>query len=116
MDEKGTYILVLFADITVQKKRRREEAIKQELKKLKHRTAKVRVYTANQMQVFTERLLALLAWLKGEYEQCLPYSSWAENRDLKLPKHFACDEERAKWISDIPERLRREQRYGVQTQ
>ena len=61
LDRKGTYVLALFPDIVGQKKARREEAIKRELKNLGYRRAKVRLYTANQIAGFVERYPALVA-------------------------------------------------------
>lgn len=106
MDEGGSYILVLLDEITTQKKRSREEAIKDELKKIGYPDAKVRVYSANQLACFAEQFLALIAWLEGGITLGIPYSSWAERHDIKVPKNFICDNERRKIIEDINYKLR----------
>lgn len=107
MDEGGSYILVLFAEVTTQKKRRREEAINEEMRRLGYTEAEVRVYSANQLACFAEQFPALIAWLKGDSTLGIPYSSWAERHDIRASKKFICDTERREIIEDINNRLRK---------
>ncbi len=106
LDNGGTYVLVLFADITSQKKIRREMALKAELKRLGFPRAKIRVFTANQLIGFAERYLSLVTWFRNELSQCLPYSSWAQREDVKVPKQFVFDDERKQWVEDVRHSLR----------
>ena len=106
LDNNGTYILVLFAEIVVTRKRKREEAIKEELERMGYENPKIRVYTINQIMGFAERILPLVAWLKGYPIECLPYEKWAENRDVRIPKTFISDEQRGSIIEEIREKLR----------
>ena len=104
LDNNGTYILVLFADIV--NKRKREEAIKEELERIGYENPKIRVYTINQIMGFAERHISLIAWLKGYPTECLPYERWAENSDVSIPKTFISDEQRRSIIEKIREKLR----------
>lgn len=106
LDEGGTYILVLFADIVGRKRNSREQAIKEELARLDYKSPKVRLYTANQLASFAERFVALVTWFKDDRSQCLPYSSWSENQDVRVPKDFVVDEVRKKWMDEIQQGLR----------
>lgn len=106
LDNGGHYILVLFADITTEKKDRREKAITEQLGNLGYSNPKVRVYTANQLTSFAERFPSLVVWLKGNIGQCLPYVSWGQRYDVKSPKVFIGDSERDKWLREIRDKLR----------
>jgi len=106
LDNNGTYVLVIFADITVQMKRRREDAIKAELSRMGYTDPKIRIYTTNQIMSFVERFPSLVSWLKVYPTECLPYSTWAENRDVSNPKTFVADEQRKKIAEEIAERIR----------
>jgi|Deesub1362A_J573_1020465.scaffolds.fasta_scaffold03337_4 hypothetical protein len=106
LDNNGTYVLVLFADITSQKKESREKAIKEELQKMGYANPKVRVYTINQIIGFAERFPALVAWLKEYPIYGLPYEIWAQNLDVSKPKFFVVDDERRKIINDVRGKLR----------
>jgi len=106
LDSDGHYILVLFADITAQKKARREKAIIEELGNLGYLSPRVRVYTANQLTGFAERFPSLVLWLKGNIGQCLPYVSWGQRQDVKSPRAFIGDSERDRWVKEIRDKLR----------
>ena len=106
LDAGGTYVLVLFADLTDQKKKAREEALKDELRKLKYPRAKVRLLTASQMLGFAEQFPALVVWFKNDLSQCLPYSSWADRHDVKVPKTFIGDQQRSSWAQETRRILR----------
>lgn len=106
LDEDGTYILVLFADITTQNKNIRENTIREELIRLGYESPKIRVYSANQMASFGERFPSLVAYLRSDFSQCLPYSSWAGRRDITTPKNFILDDGREQIIEDIRGTLR----------
>lgn len=106
-DANGTYILVLFADITSPKATAlREQAIREELTRLNYPNPKVRLYTANQLAGFIERFPSLVTWFKNDLSQCLPYASWSENRDIQLPKLFVFDDERRKLAEEMSDKLR----------
>lgn len=107
LDANGTYILVLFADIPSPKATApREQAVKDELIRLGYPNPKVRLYTASQLVGFIERFLSLVTWFKNDSNQCLSYSSWSENRDIRLPKLFIFDDERKKLAKELSEKLR----------
>ena len=107
LDNNGTYVLVLFADITNQAiYERREKAIREELKKCGYNNAKVRFYTANQLIGYAEHFIGLITWFKNYIAQCLSYSSWAENHDVKIPRYFVFDKERKQWMDSIRKKLR----------
>jgi hypothetical protein len=105
LDSSGNYVLVLFADITSGAQEKRKQAIIAELKRLGYSNS-VRVYTIYQLISFSERFISLVFWLKPEYSQCLPYSSWAGRSDIKTPNLYVADDERGKWTSVIREKLR----------
>ncbi len=105
LDEDGTYVLVLFAEISPLQRTHREECLKDELLRL-GKNPKFRLYTANQLTSFTEQFPALVTWLKGGFTECLPYSSWAERTDVRSPSKFICDSQRRECIEEIRERLR----------
>lgn len=106
LDKDGIYILVLFADITYPMKRRREEAVREELRRMGYTSPKIRIYTLNQIMSFVERFPSLVAWLKGYPSECLPYDKWAENRDVSSPKVFVYDEQRTSIAMEIGEKIR----------
>jgi hypothetical protein len=107
LDADGTYTLVLFADITSPRATTpREQAIKDEFVRLGYPNPKVRLYTATQLIGFIERFPSLVAWFKNDLSQCLPYSSWGENREIQLPKVFVFDDERKKLAEEISDKLR----------
>ena len=64
LDNDGTYVLVLFADITKPQKDKREQAIKDELKNLGYTNAKVRIYAIDNLISFALRFIPLIAWIK----------------------------------------------------
>lgn len=107
LDAGGTYVLVLFADITSPHATApREQAIKEELTRLGYQNPKVRLYTANKLTGFVERFPALVAWFKNDRNYCLPYSVWAENREIQIPKSFVFDEVRQRFADEITNKLR----------
>jgi len=109
LDNYGTYILVIFADITYQKKRRREEAIKEELRRMGYANSKMRIYTINQIMSFVERFPSLVAWIKGYPAECLSYDIWAENRDVSSPRVFVYDVQRTSIAEEIREKIRNQE-------
>jgi len=106
LDRSGTYVLVLFADLTGEKKEEIEQALKEELSALGYSMQKVRVYTANQISSFAENFPALVAWFNNDWNQCLPYTGWADNLDVKVPSVFVPDDQRIKYTEEIREKLR----------
>ncbi len=107
LDEDGTYVLVLFADLpSPHGTNPREQAIKEELTRLGYQNPKIRLYTANQLSGFIEQFPSLVTWFKNDLTQCKPYSSWAEDRDIKIPKLFIPDDIRKTLSEDIQSQLR----------
>jgi hypothetical protein len=105
LDNGGNYVLVLFADINGQQRKSREENLISELNRLGYHNL-VRVHTANQLVGFAERFISIVTWFRHDLSQCLPYSSWAANGDVKTPRVFVLDEKRQRWIDEVRERLR----------
>ncbi len=105
-DNKGTYILGLFAAITDTKKRNREEAIKNEIAKMGYSDPKIRVYTLNQLMSFIQRFVALVAEIKGYGSESLPYKKWAGNLDVVKPKIFVTEDQRSKILEEIRRTIR----------
>lgn len=99
--ENGTYVLVLFADITDQKKGNREIAIKTELIKMGHSNPKIRVYSANQLMSFIQRFFSLVSELKDYGLECLPYQRWTGNLDISRPETFVNGGQRLKIMEEI---------------
>ncbi|MBF7081704.1 hypothetical protein IT084_01740 [Desulfallas sp. Bu1-1] len=106
LDNNGTYVLVLFGDLTVQNKKKRLSAIQDELQKYGYNEPKVRIYTISQLVGFTERFPSLVALLKNERNQCLAYSAWSLNRDVSIPEVFVQDECRQKIMKEIQDKIR----------
>lgn len=106
LDQAGSYVLVLFADIPNSKKIARETAVKAELQRLGYPQAKVRLYTASQLVGFAEKYVSLVTWLQHDVGQCEPYSSWSERQDIKSPRQFVFDEPRQKWADEVRAQLR----------
>ncbi len=106
LDDKGTYILVLFAELTDPKIQSRENAILEDLKKNGYSNPKIRLYTANKIIGIAERFPALIAKLKHPLFECIPYETWSEDINISTPKRFIEDEIRTKIIEEIREKLR----------
>jgi hypothetical protein len=105
LNNNGTYILVLFTDITETQRRHRKEAILEELQNSGFHDPKIRLYTINQIQSFAERFPALIIWLKGYPRTVLPYSKWGEHSDMKYPVTFIYDPQREIILHEIREKL-----------
>lgn len=105
LNEGGNYILVLFADITSQKLRNRENALKSELTRLGYKN-KVRIYTANKTVGFMEKHLSLVGWFSGKDTGYLHYDAWGSRGDVNTPSTFISDDERNTYIKTIREAIR----------
>ncbi len=101
----GTYILVLFADISRPKVVNREQAIKDELTKI-DQNFKFRLYTASKLAGFINRFPSLVSWFNNYTSYCLPYDKWSENSDINIPKIYVSDEYRSKFTEEIRGKLR----------
>jgi len=55
---------------------------------------------------FAEQFPALVVWFKNDLSQCLPYSSWADRHDVKVPKTFIGDQQRSSWAQETRRILR----------
>jgi hypothetical protein len=106
LDNNGTYILVLCADLTTAQVTARENALREQLALMNYKNAKIRVYTANQLVGFSEPHLGLISWIKGETEQYISYGVWAGRSDIQYPKTYVADDFRKKCSSEIQDRLR----------
>ena len=101
LKQGSTYVLVLCADITDAKKRRRHEAIKEELTNLGYGNTQVRIYTANQLAAFTNRHPSLVSSLRPELLTCSPYESWGSSYDIRRPSAFVMDSTRHEMVKQI---------------
>jgi len=106
LDNGGTYVLVLCADLAVPQTSDRENALKAELVSQDYSNPKVRLYTANQLVGFSEPHLGLVFWLKGETAQYLSYEAWSGRGDIQYPSTYVADDFRKKYASEIQDRLR----------
>ncbi len=106
LDAGGTYILVLFADLTYQKKRNREVKVTSELTESGYPNPKFRIYTSNQLAGFAERFPSLVVWLKGSLESCQDYDSWSQNSDIRSPQQYIEDEKRSSIEVEVQQKLR----------
>ncbi len=105
LDAGGNYVLVLYADIPSDWKKRRETAIRVELDSLGYYNP-IRVYTVDQLVEFANQFISLVTWLIPPLRDSLPYESWAKRSDILSPRRFVYDEERKKWVDEIRTQLR----------
>ncbi len=105
LDENGTYVLVLFANISKKQRTNRENDLKEELVNLGYPDAKLRLHGADQIAGFMERFPALVAWFKKVWTECLPYSVWAGRSDITSPRQYVPGESREKLAEDIREKF-----------
>jgi hypothetical protein len=105
LDKDGNYILVLYADLSVPQKRKRQQAIESELSRLGYKNH-VRVYPIDQLIGFAERFINLVTWIKNDLSACLPYWAWSERTDIKRPATFVVDANRNEWINEVRTVLR----------
>lgn len=106
LDTGGTYVLVLFADISVPMRRDRIKAIKDELKKLGYPGAQIRLYDATQLIGFAENFISLVTYIESELIQCIPYTTWSKHRGVITPRDFFSDKNREIIIKNIRDSLR----------
>lgn len=106
LDNDGVYIIVLFAELADPAIKRRENIIIEDLKNNGYTDPKIRLYTANKIIGFAERFPALLAKLKPELFECIPYETWSDDVNISVPKNFIEDGYRTKTITEIREKLR----------
>ncbi|KKK79910.1 hypothetical protein LCGC14_2828770 [marine sediment metagenome] len=106
LDNDGTYIVVLFAELADPQILRRLNAILEDLNNNGYSNPKIRLYTASKIIGFTERFLAFLAKIKPQLLECIPFQIWGEDVNLSTPETFIEDENRTKIINEIRERLR----------
>jgi hypothetical protein len=102
----GTYVLVLFKEITAPMKRRRQNALIEEFSALGFKNPKVRIYSANQLAGFAERHLSVIICLKDYLGIGISYKKWSENTDIKSPGKFVPDIARSKIMSEIRTNIR----------
>lgn len=81
-DKNGTYVLVLFADLTGIKKAKREDALKQYYSKA------VRIYSANQILGFVMQFPSIIRYLKRELINCLCYEEWSKQNNISNQKTY----------------------------
>ena len=98
----GTYVLVLFADITKESSLfENRKTAKEELERCcKTSNLKVRLYTITHLMGFTERFPSLIAWLRGGL-YFLPYTEWAKQRYMQKPSRIFNDKVRDEIIKEI---------------
>jgi hypothetical protein len=101
LDNDGTYVLVLYADITGDKYKDRLNAVQDELNALGYSYAKVRLYSANMLEGFINQHPSVVILQSQEYSQCIPHGIWEEYQSIRLPREFVSDDERAHLIAAI---------------
>lgn len=107
LEQGGTYVLVLFADITGTLRNRRQQALLDEFRRLGYKDAKVRLYTSTHLLGFTNRFPSVVLSLKPDYKRCLDYESWGgKNSDVCQPVEFVQDEKRSEIITRLRGSLR----------
>jgi len=100
----GTYILVLFADITNSDDKK--ETIKEELKKFGYPNPKVRLYNASKISEFMARFPSLILNFNKDSLYGIPYNFWSDNDDIRRPALYIIDENRQKIANEITSQLR----------
>ena len=106
MDTGGSYVLVLFKSLTNDRIESRVNAIKDQLDKKGYANVEVRLYTADNIASMAERFPGVVAWFKPEYS-IDSYSAWARNGDVLSPRQFVSDDQRATWIQEVHNVLRK---------
>ena len=84
LDDGGTYVLVLSADVI---ETDRQRAVVEELHRCGYDNP-VRVYTATKLQGFVERHPGVVAWLKERSPLCLSHDTWARRSDINVPNEY----------------------------
>ncbi|MBN2090408.1 hypothetical protein JW964_12415, partial [candidate division KSB1 bacterium] len=105
LENQGTYVLVLFAEITPQQITDRKNAISEELKQYGYNNS-IRIYTANIIQGFAEQFISIKTWFKADSNQCLSFDKWGEYSDINQPKKFVLNPNRSQVIEGIKTKLR----------
>jgi len=106
LDNDGTYIIVLFAELADPQIQGRKNAVLEDLKNIGYSNPKIRLYSASKIISFAERFPALIAKLKPQLFECIPYQIWSEDVNVSTPKTFIEDKNRTKIIKEIRERMR----------
>jgi len=106
LSTNGTYVLILFSSLPDPMRKRREEAISQKFSEFGFNDAKFRIYSLEQIIGFANRFPALVAIQKNQNIECIPYDSWARNRDVSQPAIFINDKIRTTIIDDLRKKLR----------
>ncbi|MCH7820265.1 MAG: hypothetical protein IIB40_12065 [Candidatus Marinimicrobia bacterium] len=109
LNNGGGYVLVLFDELTTEKKLDRRKAIRNEIKRMGFKNPSVRVYSANQIQGYAEKYIALILWLSGSFNTAYPYSSWSKFRSITGLKNFVPDEPRKAIIELIKDKIRNDE-------
>ena len=106
LDAGGTYILVLFKQLTNEKIEDRRGAVKDQLAKQGYSDVAVRLYTVDNIASMAERFPGVVAWIKPDLQEGLSYSTWARHRDIREPHQFVSDMQRTNWIELIQDEFR----------
>ena len=87
LEKNGTYVLVLFADLTIEQQEDRRRAIIDELTRCGYSDLedKVRLYSTNHLMSFANRFPALVRVLKPEAGVIFTYDEWSKFADIKFP-------------------------------
>jgi len=109
LDQNGTYVLVLYADLTVPKVKNRKQAIIEELQEYDYKEPKIRIYSISQLVGFAERFPSLVCWLKNIPHQCLSYDAWSKRGDVSKPALYVQDKSRQKFTKEIQDKIRNPQ-------
>ncbi len=112
LDKEGTYVQVLFSELTYKTKRANyynkslQPRIIEELRKKGYNNPKIRVYTITQILGFCRRFPSLTIYLRPDLMPYKNFDSWSQNKDIDFPVEYYLDEERKKNIKEIRELLR----------
>ncbi len=111
LDKDGSYIQVLFSELTFKTKRADyfdkslQSGIIKELKKKGYKNPKIRVYTITQILGFCRKFPSLTIYLRPDLMPYKNFDSWSQNQDIEFPAEFYLDEERRNIIKEIREIL-----------
>ena len=107
LGRNGTYVLVLFLEVTPRTHKAFRDAIVQDLRRVGYGKPKVRVYTANQLQSFARVFPALvLCASRRSGESFFCHNTWAGHFSMRVPMIYVSDEARDLHMSAVRKGLR----------
>ena len=106
MDNGGTYIMVMFHSLSETMFQDRLNRIIQEFENVGYENVNVDIFDSNKISGFISSFPAILSKLKPELFDCITYSTWSEEDNIKNPENFIHDVERETIIESIRTSLR----------